>query len=89
MRQDKETLQALYPSMYLRAIEEAIRQHRKDENSDKRWASRITDKLAEHNITADDTEILEANSLGFAQQIMENPLARITSPTPDSQPDED
>ena len=88
MRQEEETRQALYPSMYQRAIEEAVRQHRKDEHFDKRWASRVADKLAEHNIDADD-EILEANSLEYAQQIMENPLARITGNSEDRQPDED
>ena len=31
----------LFPSMYQRAIEEAVRLHRKDEHADKRWAARI------------------------------------------------
>ena len=88
MRKNEEALQALYPSMYQRAVEEAIRQHRKEEHSDKRWASRIADKLAEHNMDTDE-EILDANSLEYAQQIMENPLARITTPTEKTQPDED
>jgi hypothetical protein len=88
VRRDEEALQALYPSMYQRAIEEAVRQHRKDEHSDKRWASRIADKLAEHNIDTDE-EILDAHSLEYTQQIMENPLARITTPAENRQPDED
>ena len=88
VRKDEEALQALYPSMYQRAIEEAVRQHRKDEHSDKRWASRIADKLAEHNIDTEE-EILDANSLEYTQQIMENPLARITTPAENRQPDED
>ena len=89
LRQDEESLQTLWPSMYQRAIEEAIRQHRKDEHSTKRWASRIATKLEEHNIDAEDEDILEANSLEYAQQIMENPLARITTPNQERQPDED
>ena len=89
VRSDEETLQALYPSMYQRAVEEAVRQHRKDEHSGKRWSSRIADKLAEHNIDTEEEDILEANSLEYAQQIMENPLARITTPAEDRQVDED
>ena len=79
VRGDEDTRSALFPSMYQRAIEEAIRQHRKDENTGKRWASRISDKLAEHDLETEDPDILEANSLDYAQQIMENPLARITA----------
>ena len=79
MRHDEDSLQTLFPSMYQRAIEEAIRLHRKDEHADKRWAARIADKLNDYDLLADDPEILEANSLDYAQQIMENPLARITT----------
>ena len=39
MRRDEDSLQALFPSMYQRAIEEAVRLHRKDEHTDKRWAA--------------------------------------------------
>ena len=79
VRSDEDTRGALFPSMYQRAIEEAIRQHRKEDNADKRWARRIAEKLADHGLEAEDQEILEANSLDYAQQIMENPLARITT----------
>ena len=79
VRSDEDTRSALFPSMYQRAIEEAIRQHRKDDNTGNRWASRISETLAEHNLETEDPDILEANSLDYAQQIMENPLARITT----------
>ena len=78
MRRDEDSVQVLFPSMYQRAIEEAVRLHRKDEYVDKRWAARIADKLNEYDLVSDQPEILEANSLDYAQQIMENPLARIT-----------
>ena len=89
IRSDEDTRSALFPSMYQRAIEEAIRQHRKDENAGKRWASRISDKLSEHDLETDDPDILEVNSLDYAQQIMENPLARITSLTTSRQESEE
>lgn len=82
MRRDEDSLQTLFPSMYQRAIEEAVRLHRKDEHTDKRWASRIADKLADHDLMTDDPDILEANALDYAQQIMENPLGRITALAP-------
>lgn len=79
MRRDEDSLQTLFPSMYQRAIEEAVRLHRKDEHTDKRWANRIADKLTEHDLVTDDPDILEAKALDYAQEIMENPLSRITA----------
>ena len=79
VRRDEDSMQALFPSMYQRAIEEAVRLHRKEEHTDKRWAARIADKLSDHDLNSDDPEILEANSLDYTQQIMDNPLARITT----------
>ena len=81
MRRDEDSLQTLFPSMYQRAIEEAVRSHRKDEHTDKRWATRIADKLADHDLMTDDPGRLEASALDYAQQIMENPLSRITALT--------
>ena len=79
VRRDEDSLQALFPSMYQRAIEEAVRHHCKEEHADKRWAARIADKLSDYDLVSDDPEVLEANSLDYAQQIMDNPLARITT----------
>lgn len=89
IRQDEDSLQALFPSMYQTAIEQAVRLHRRDDNVDKRWAVRIADKLNDHGLTSDDPEILEASSLDYAQQIMENPLTRIFNLQPDNQASED
>jgi len=72
-------LQSFFPSMYQRAVEEAVRQHLKDDHAGKRWAVRIAETLAEHQLETDDADLLEANSLDYAQQIMQNPLARIIS----------
>ena len=44
VRSDEDTRSALFPSMYQRAVEEAVRRHRREENEGKRWASRITEK---------------------------------------------
>ena len=79
IRQDEESLQSLFPSMYQRAIEEAIRQHLKEDHAGKRWAVRIAETLADHQLETDDSDLLDANSLDYAQQIMQNPLARIIS----------
>ncbi len=79
IRQDEDLLQSLFPSMYQRAVEEAVRQHRKEDHAGKRWAVRIAETLAEHQLETDDSDLLEANSLDYAQQIMQNPLARIIS----------
>ena len=89
IRQDQDQIQKLFPSMYLNAIEQAVRYHQKDEHQGKRWSRRIADKLAEYNIPVDDKEVLEANSLYYAQQIMENPLARITAPSENSHASEE
>ena len=88
-RANDDTLQYLYPSMYQRAIEEAIRQHQRDDHSGKRWAVRIADKLAEHGLDTQDAEALEAHSLEYAQQVMENPLARIITMPDYDQPSEE
>ena len=79
IRQDEESLQSLFPSMYQRAIEEAIRQHLREDHAGKRWAVRIAETLADHQLETDDSDLLDANSLDYAQQIMQNPLARIIS----------
>lgn len=78
VRNNEDSRSALFPSMYQRAIEEAIREHRKEENIGKRWANRIAEKLTEHQVDTEDPEKLAENSLEYVQQIMENPLTRIT-----------
>ena len=82
VRSDEDTRSALFPSMYQRAIEEAIKKHGKEEHTGKSWANRISVKLAEHDLETGDPDILDANSLDYAQQLLENPLTRITKLTP-------
>ena len=88
IRWDEDSRQALFPSIYQAAIEQAVRLHRRDDHVDKRWAVSIADKLNDQGLTCDDPEILEANSLDYAQQIMENPLTRIFNLQPDHQASE-
>ena len=76
-RSDEDSQQALWPSMYQRAIEEAVRMHTQPEHSDKRWAKTIAAKLAEGGMETDDSEALRDNSLTYTQTIMGNPLFRI------------
>ncbi len=85
MRRDENLRLPLFPSMYLRAIEQAVRCHLKDEYTDKKWANRIANKLGEHDLPTDDPEILEDRSLEYAQQIMENPLSLIINRIPSYQ----
>ena len=88
MRRDEDS-RTLFPSVYQRAIEEAVRRHREEDYSDKRWASRIADKLADYRLPTDDPEILKENALDYAQEIMENPLSRIITPASDHPAGED
>ena len=77
LRQDEEQIQKLFPSIYLSAIERAIRTHRQEEHHGKGWARRIRTKLEEHGISPD-TQDLGEKSLEYAQAIMDSPLGRIT-----------
>ena len=76
-RSDEAAQQALWPSMYQRAIEEAVRMHTQPEHAGKRWAKTIAAKLAEAGLEADDPDVLQDNSLAYTQTIMGNPLFRI------------
>ena len=79
IRRDEDQVQKLFPSAYLSAIDKAVRAHQDDEHQDKRWAIRISQKLAEHELDVD-CEILQENSLDYAQVIMDSPLGRIIEP---------
>ena len=76
-RSDEGAQQALWPSIYQRAIEEAVRMHTQPEHSDRRWAKTIAAKLAERGIETGDPDVLRDNSLAYTQTIMDNPLFRI------------
>ncbi len=76
-RSGEDSQQALWPSMYQRAIEEAVRMHTQPEHAGKRWAKTIAAKLAECGIETGDPDVLRDNSLAYTQTIMGNPLLRI------------
>lgn len=77
MRGDERSQAKLWPSMYLAAIERAIREHRDEEHEGKQWVKTISDKLRENEMEASDPDILKAKSLPMAQRLMEQPLRRI------------
>ena len=77
MRGDERGQAKLWPSMYLAAIERAIREHRDEEHEEKQWVKTISDKLRENEMEAGDPDILKARSLSMAQKLMEQPLRRI------------
>ena len=78
IRSNEDRQQTLWPSIYQSAVEQAIRRHTREEHTGKRWAGVIARKLEEHEIGTADSEVLADNSLAYAQQVMENPLTRIT-----------
>ena len=79
VRRNGSPEQYLFPSMYQRAIEEGIRQHCKEDHEGKKWAHHMARQLDDNGIDTSDQEILEANSLEFAQLLMRNPLNYILS----------
>lgn len=64
---------ALFPSIYLHAVTEALRNLA--DNSDRNWARTIRYALESNNVEADD-EMLKDNALDYAQRIMEKPVGR-------------
>ena len=65
---------ALFPSIYLHAVTEALRNL--EDNLDRNWTRTIRHALESHNLQADDYEILKDNALDYAQRIMEKPVGR-------------
>ena len=76
MRQDDATQGGLWPSIYLNAIETAIRRHPDALPEGKRWARAIQKKLEEREFDTS-PDALEENCQEYAQTIMGNPLGRI------------
>lgn len=68
--------QVLFPSIYLHAIVEAIRnlQHHKD--TDRQWVRTMIRVLEQHDISIDYDE-LEIHALKHAQKLMERPVGRL------------
>ncbi len=61
---------ALFPSIYLHAVTEALRNLA--DSSDRNWTRTIRHALESNNIQADD-EMLKDNALDYAQRIMKKP----------------
>ena len=76
MRQDDATQSGLWPSIYLNAIETAIRRCPDALTEGKRWARAIGKKLEEQEFDTS-PDALEENCQEYAQTIMGNPLGRI------------
>ena len=76
MRQDDAARGGLWPSIYLNAIETAIRRYKDALPEGKRWARSIGKKLEEHEFDTS-PEALEENCQEYAQTIMGNPLGQI------------
>ena len=77
MRGNEESQKKLWPSMYLTAIERAVREHRDEEHRGKRWTQAVEARIQEAGLEPADNEILKAKSLSIAQKLMEQPLRRI------------
>ena len=65
---------ALFPSIYLHAVVEALRNL--SEYSDRQWTRTMRDALDRHDIGVDDEE-LKDNALVYAQTLMEKPVGRL------------
>ena len=76
IRQDDATQGGLWPSIYLNAIETAIRKYQDALPEGKRWAHAIEKKLEEQEFDTN-PDALEENFQEYAQTIMGNPLGRI------------
>ncbi len=76
----------LHQALYLHALDKAIRNL--SDHADKRWATVVHRKLAEHNINAADNYDPAEKSEEYAQQIFQNPLARMLNSLQDGTNDE-
>ena len=86
LRQNQNTQDQLWPSLYLPAIAKAIQSLNHPDNADKTWAKTLAMKLAENAFETDDDEILRENALKYAQQLMENPLGRLLTERQETEP---
>ena len=63
---------ALFPSLYLHAVAEALRHLSEHENT--RWAFTVRNALERSGLADLDSDVLRDESLKYAQQLMEQPL---------------
>ena len=86
LRQNQNTQDQLWPSLYLPAIAQAIQGLLHQDNADKTWAKTLAIKLAENEIQIDDHDLLRDNALRYAQQLMDNPLGRLLKEPQEKEP---
>ena len=72
--QGSQEMAVLFPSVYLHAVTEALRNL--DEHSDTHWATTMRKALERHGIT-DDPEALKSRALTHAQKLMEMPVGTL------------
>ena len=77
----------LWPSLYLSAVEQAIRDLENGNNC--RWARALRNTLDQYGIEYEDHSKLAQNSSMYAQIITGSPLNRILTVQPDVEPDND
>ena len=78
LRKEPRTMALLFPSIYLAAIQEAVRKHTQEETASLRWAQVIARKLEDHGLQAQDPQELDQHALEWAQTLLEYPLAHLT-----------
>ena len=67
----------LWPSMYLTAIEMALREHGNDDYREKTWAKVIREQVSRAGIDTSDEQAFQARSLLHAQKLLENPMRHL------------
>ena len=68
----------LWPSVYLQAIERAVRECLDPDHSGKRWAQVMRERVREEGIPTDDEGYFQTRSLLHAQRLMNRPMLRLT-----------
>ena len=72
--QNSREMAILFPSIYLHAITEALRNmHR---HADRRWAQTMQKALERYGVDVDEDE-LQINALTYAQTLMEKPVGTL------------
>ncbi len=73
---ERETF--LWPSIYLQAIERAVRENASPDHSGKRWTEVIRNRLQQEQIDTADEQVVRDHSLLYAQRLMGRPMRRLT-----------
>jgi len=68
--------EVLFPSIYLHAVIEALRNLRYHKEANKQWTRTMIQALERHDIPLDDEE-LDSNALKHAQSLMKQPVGRL------------